>query len=69
VFDQELFGNRIEYVFAKPRALFSVTEDCGLQPFVTEAGRLITPQTLRNIIGASEDEARKLSKLDDHGHA
>jgi len=69
VFDQELSGNRAEDVFAKARALLSAIEDGGHQPLVTEAGRPITPQTLRNIFQSSEDEAQELRWLDDLGHA
>jgi hypothetical protein len=68
VFDQELFGNRAEDVFARARALLSAIENGRHQPLVTEAGRPITPQTLRNIFQASEDEAQELGRLDDLGH-
>ncbi|MDM0078513.1 hypothetical protein QTH90_29185 [Variovorax sp. J2P1-59] len=69
LFDQELFGNRAEDVFAKARALLSAIEDGGHQPLLAEAGRPITPQTLRNIFQASEDEGEELRRLDDLGHA
>jgi hypothetical protein len=69
VFDQELFGNRTEDVFAKARALLSALEQYGHQPLVTEAGRPITPQTLRNIFQTSEEQAQELRRLDDLGHA
>jgi hypothetical protein len=68
VFDQELFGNRTEDVFAKARALLSALEYGGHQPLVSEAGRPITPQILRNIFQASEEEAEELRRLDDLGH-
>lgn len=69
VFDQELFGNRTEDVFAKARALLSALKSFGLQPLVNEAGQPITARTLRNIFQASEDEAEELRRLDDLGHA
>jgi len=69
VFDQELFFNRTEDVFAKARALLSALERGGHQPLVSEAGRPITPQILRNIFQASEEEAEELRRLDDLGHA
>lgn len=68
LFDQDLFGNRTEDVFAKARALLSALEYGGHQPLVSEAGRPITPQILRNIFQASEEEAEELRRLDDLGH-
>ncbi|WP_093433745.1 hypothetical protein [Variovorax sp. 770b2] len=68
VFDQELFFNRTEDVFAKARALLSALECGGHQPLVSEAGRPITPQILRNIFQASEEDAEELRRLDDLGH-
>lgn len=68
VFDQEIFCNRTEDVFAKARALLSALESGGYQPLVSEAGRLITPQILRNIFLASEEGAEELRRLDDLGH-
>lgn len=68
VFDQELFFNRTEDVFAIARALLSALECAGHQPLVSEAGRPITPQILRNIFQASEEEAEELRRLDDLGH-
>jgi hypothetical protein len=68
VFDQELFCNRTEDVFAKARALLSALERGGYQPLVIEAGRPITPQILRNIFLASEEGAEELRRLDDLGH-
>lgn len=68
MFDQELFFNRTEDVFAKARALLSALESAGHQPFVSEAGRPITPQILRNVFQASEEEAEELRRLDDLGH-
>ena len=69
VFDQEIFFNRTEDVFAKARALLWVLESGGRQPLVSEAGRPITAQILRNIFEASEEEAEELRRLDDLGHA
>jgi len=69
VFDQEIFFNRTEDVFAKARALLLVLESGGHQPLVSEAGRPITAQILRNIFEASEEEAEELRRLDDLGHA
>ena len=68
VFDQEIFSNRTEDVFAKARALLSTLERDGHQPLVSEAGRSITPQILRNIFQASEEGAEELRQLDDLGH-
>lgn len=69
LFDQELFGNRTEDVFAKARALLSALEQGGHQPVVVEGERPITPEVLRNIFQASEDAAQELRRLDEMGHS
>lgn len=69
LFDQELFGNRVEDVFAKARALLAALESSGHQPLVSEAGRPITPRILRNIFLASEEDVEVHRRLDDLGHA
>lgn len=68
VFDQELFADRTEDVFAKARAVLSALEGGGHRPLVSEAGRLITPEILRNILQASEKGAEELRRLGDLGH-
>ncbi|BEP50767.1 MULTISPECIES: hypothetical protein [Variovorax] len=68
VFDQELFFHRTEDVFAKALALLSALERAGHRPLVSEAGRPIAPQILRNIFQASEEEAEEFRRLDDLGH-
>jgi len=68
VFDQELFSNRTEDVFAKARALLSALEGGGHRPLVAEDGRPITPAILRNILQTSEEGAEALRRLDDLGH-
>lgn len=68
VFDQALFSDRTEDVFAKARAVLSALERGGHRPLVSEAGRPITPEILRNILQASEEGAEELRRLDDLGH-
>jgi len=68
VFDQALFSDRTEDVFAKARAVLAALERGGHRLLVSEAGRPITPEILRNILQASEEGAEELRRLDDLGH-
>ncbi|WP_399677818.1 hypothetical protein [Xenophilus sp.] len=68
LFDQEIFGSRVEDLFAQARGLLLALEEEGHQPLVSEAGRPITAQILRNILQASEASAEELRRLDDLGH-
>ena len=69
LFEGELFSRPRQERFAQVRNLVQVLCQAGIEPSVSENGRLISSRTLLNIIAASEESAAHLRELDDEGHS
>ena len=69
IYEKDFLARPRETVFAEMRQLLDVIEECFLRLRVSENGREISAEILRNMMRSSEESARHLRELDELGHS